>query len=278
MTAALPTGPPAVPILVIGDLRRREFREAAEAIRHGGDVMTVPSLSEAEDALATGRAQAAVIVLAQAYPGQFPARAVGRLRALAPLARVVGLLGSWCEGEARSGSPWPAAIRVYGHQWVAVWESELGRLRSGAATSWALPVTASEEERILFQASGPLREAPGRRGGVVAAATPSLEMYELLSAICRRRGLSVAWLRPDRPCRLDGAAAVLFDATDLNGAERSALRRIGEQLRPARTVVLMDFPRVEDRARARTAGAVAVISKPFSLEAVDWHLDRVLDG
>ena len=49
-----------------------------------------------------------VIVVAQAFPGQFSHQAIDRLRRLAPLARMVGLMGSWCEGEMRTGSPWPA--------------------------------------------------------------------------------------------------------------------------------------------------------------------------
>ena len=56
------------------------------------------------------------IVLAQAYPGQFSPVAIDRLRNLAPLARLIAILGSWCEGEPRSGHPLPGVIRIYWHQ------------------------------------------------------------------------------------------------------------------------------------------------------------------
>jgi hypothetical protein len=43
------------------------------------------------------------IVLLQTYPDQYSAAAVDRLRAFAPLARLIAIQGGWCEGEPRSG-------------------------------------------------------------------------------------------------------------------------------------------------------------------------------
>ena len=62
------------------------------------------------------------------FPGQFSCEAIDRIRTRAPLARLVGLLGSWCEGEVRSGQPWPGTIRIYAHQWPGRAEQELKRL------------------------------------------------------------------------------------------------------------------------------------------------------
>jgi hypothetical protein len=45
-------------------------------------------------ALAGGETPADLIVVAQTVPGEFPAERVDSLRRLAPLARVVALLGS----------------------------------------------------------------------------------------------------------------------------------------------------------------------------------------
>ncbi len=268
-----------LPVLMVGNPQRREFREAAETIGRTADLRIAATLADGETLLAEGGFTPAVLVLAQAYPGQFAADGVDRLRSLAPLARVVGLLGSWCEGEMRTGFPWPAAIRLYWHQWEPRWENEMRRLRAGVASSWALPVTASEEERGLCQAECRAAAPPRYGGGLVVVAAAGLEMYELLAAACRYRGLATARIRPDRcaaSLAFDGAAAALFDASDFSSSEEAVLGRLTECLRPAPALVLLDFPRVEDGDRARAAGAAAILSKPFSLDELDWHLDRLL--
>ena len=45
---------------------------------------------------------------------------------------------------------------------------------------------------------------------------------------------------------------------------------------PAPLIALLDFPRIEDVERARSAGAAAVLSKPLQLEDLFWHLERVV--
>ena len=115
-------------VLLLGSTARREFREARALLESQGRVTVAGEAESAAGLLADGQLAPDLIVVAQAFPGQFSAEAVDRLRALAPLARVVGLMGSWCEGEMRTGKPWPAAIRVYWHQWPARCVQELKHL------------------------------------------------------------------------------------------------------------------------------------------------------
>jgi hypothetical protein len=201
------------------------------------------------------------IIVAQAYPGQFSHAAIDRLRRLAPLARVLGLMGSWCEGEMRSGQPWPGAVRVYWHQWPARCGQELGRLAQGECPAWGLPVTASEEERLLAEAvvSWPPRH------GLIAICARSFDVAEMLATACRSCGYATVWLRPSRPGRVTGVAAAVFDGSDLCDPESDDLRRLAASIRPAPVVALLDFPRVEDRDRALASGATAVLSKPLQL-------------
>lgn len=259
-------------ILLIGDTSRAEFRDAVAGLRSAGRLDAPDGLAAAEDPLRTGQAAPDAIVLAQSFPGQFTPEAVDRLRRLAPLARVLGLLGSWCEGEMRTGRPWPGAIRVYWHQWPARAAQELARLADGDGSSWALPVTASEEERALVAADVPIEP----RSGAVAVRSPEFEMQAWLAEACRRRGYSTAWLRPGEVPEPDRFAAGVFDAVECDGAELAELRRFSEALRPAPVIALLDFPRAEDRDRALTAGAAAVLSKPLAVEDLFWQLDQVV--
>ena len=222
------------------------------------------------------------MVVAQAFPGEFSNQAIDRLRRLAPLARVLGLMGSWCEGEMRSGSPWPATVRTYWHQWPARCNRQLRRLTMGESCSWALPATATEEERLLADASqhsgadipvcpsesiGGRQEClPHRCQGLVAICSQSREMADWLSAACRSRGFVTLWQRDSAFARVEGATAGIFDAGDFSDDECESLQRFVSALRPAPVVALLSFPRIEDHRRALSAGASAVLSKPLMVE------------
>jgi hypothetical protein len=232
------------------------------------DLVDTPTIESAAELLASGEFTPEVIVVAQAYPGQFSHGAIDRLRRLAPLARVLGLMGSWCEGEMRSGQPWPGAIRIYWHQWPARCGQELGRLAQGACPAWGLPVTASEEERLLAEADA----AWPPRQGLIAIHARSFDVADMLAAACRGCGYATVWLHPSRPARVTGVAAALFDGSDLRGPEGDQLQQLAAALRPAPVVALLSFPRIEDRDRAVSLGAAAVLSKPLHLGDLWWHL------
>ena len=260
---------PNLSILLLGDTDRTEFREAEACLQRCGSVHHFSSTATASTALAEGQLVADAIVLAQAFPGQFSHQAVDRLRRLAPLARVLGLMGSWCEGEMRTGSPWPGAVRTYWHQWPARCERELQRLAQGHGSSWALPVTATEEERLLADTT----VAWPRRQGLIVIHSRCAEVHDWLSAACRSRGYSTVWQRPPDLTRIEGAAAALFDGSDLSGEEADRLRRLTAALRPAPVIALLNFPRIEDCNHAIAAGATVVLSKPLAVDDLFWELE-----
>jgi len=261
---------PELTVLFVGDATRAEFRDARASLDALARVVTAESLEDAAARVATGESLPDVIVVAQAYPGQYSAQGIDRLRRLVPLAPLLGLLGAWCEGETRTGKPWPAAIRVYWHQWPARARQELGWLREGIGASWALPITASEEERILAVSEQPFGPGQGRIGIV----SPQFEMQDWLAAACRRRGFTTVWIGEPFASQAPAVAAAIFDATDGCGAESERLRRLVGAVRPARVIALMDFPRAEDRDRLLDAGATAVLSKPFLIEDLYETLDH----
>ena len=257
--------------LVVGNTGRREFREACAAMRAQRPVIEAPGIDAACAILAGSEDVFDVIVVAEDCPGQYSEETIDRLRRLAPLARVVGLLGSWCEGESRTGRPWPASIRVYWHQWLPRFGRESARLDAGILGSWSLPVTAGEDERMLALADEPFPKRAGR----IAIYSPEFAMQDWLGEACRRAGYSTVWLRGNGPYAGSSAVAGIFDAGD-GDAEYETLRRLTADLRPAPVIALLGFPRVEDRDRALAAGATAVLSKPLLLEDLYWQLDRLI--
>lgn len=262
-------------VLLMGNTARPELAEARNGLDGLARVIPAADADAAAALLADEEIAVDVIVVAQAYPGQFSGEALDRLGRQAPLARVVVLLGSWCEGEVRSGRPIPGAIRVYWHQWPARCAQELGRLRRGLCASWCLPPTAVEEERFLALADQPWP----RREGLIAVHSPSFDMRDWLCRACRRAGYSTAEgdnliLALRKSGQSPGITAAVFDAIDCRGQELDDLKRWAAAVEPAPVIVLMSFPRVEDRDRVLAAGAAALLSKPLLLDDLFWQLER----
>ncbi len=262
-------------VLLIGDANRREFRAALSSLRRGGLPIVVPDVEAAAAQLGQGLAPE-LVVLAQAFPGQFSQTEVDRLRRLAPLARFLGLLGSWCEGELRTGHAWPGVARIYWHQWLPRADEELARMRQGVSTTWGLPDTATDEERLLLDAdSATTRQENTWRRGLLAIFTYRFEMSDWISAACRTRGYSTTWLRPDQPILVSGARAAIFDGNEAGEKEVEELRRLQRDLGAVPIIALLDFPRTSACQRMLDAGATAVLSKPLRLEDLYLQLDRV---
>ncbi len=258
-------------VLLVGDLRYAEFHHACRGLSECSQLATAESVAAAEQLLLTGQCAPDVLVLAQAYPGQCSAAAVERLRRLAPLARVVGLLGSWCEGEERTGRPWPAAIRCYWHQWPARAARQFQALQDGKPTAWSLPVTATEEDRLLCEA-----ELSGDgRSALVVVCSSNRSVAELLCDACSVRGWATVWLRRDWHAVVGGVRVGIFDGQDLSEAQLALLQQLCKLLEPAPILTLADFPRIEDVLRALQVGAAAVVSKPMRLADLFWQLDQL---
>ena len=264
---------PNLSILLIGDADRRVFRQARDCLFTLGHVQRAADAAAAAALLTDAQAAADLIVVAQSHPGEFSHADIDRLRQLAPLARIVALLGSWCEGELRTGRPWPANVRICWHQWPARAERNLRQLVAGRASAWTLPVTATEEERLLADADEPL--PTGR--GLIAVSSPVFALADWLMAACGRSGYGTVWLRPPSRSNVERATAIIFDGSECRGEELDELRRVATELAPAPVVALLDFPRSEDCDRAHAAGAAAVLSKPLCLADLLWQLERVIE-
>ena len=289
---------PTLPLLLIGDIARPELRAAlggehalAAGWRVAADVNSAAATIGAEGFVPE------VIVLAQAYSGQFSHAAVERLRRLCPLARLIGLLGTWCEGEARSGHPWPGVTRVLWHQWPWRGPRQLAALASGEPTPLLLPPTATAEEAVLAETQpiplSRLGEGPGVRA--VGAASGSLPqeriaivsrnraMANMLVAACRAWGL-VGWVErcethaaffPRLQYSVHHVNAALFDCAELDVSATGELVAFIRATATTHVAVLANFPRLDDVLRALAAGAAAVFSKPVDLNDVHAWLDSV---
>ena len=256
-------------ILWVGDAERPEFSPAAAELADLGQLTTRPELAAAFAWLRDAEPTADVMVLAQAYPGQFAQAAVDALRRLAPLARMISLLGSWCEGELRSGTPLAGTIRLYWHQWPARGRPELLRLARGDAALWALPATATDEDRLLAAAGD-----GAKRSGLVLVYAAEKTQAEWLMAACRLRGYTAVHMASATATQVEGAAAAIFDGGEFCPHEAEELRALAAAMPGVPIVALLEFPRIEDYHRALACGARAILSKPLVVDDLYWQLDQ----
>lgn len=274
----MPTAPRA---LLIGPWQRQEFQAARD---HLARRMTLQSVPDVAQALARLQCDAAValLIVAQSFPGEFSLRDAQQLQAAAPLARLCTVLGSWCEGAARSGRPWPGVARVYCHQLAARADAEDWPAAGEAPlAAWSLLPTIAPDELWLRRTEHPL---PPLSGLVLVCAGPgeTAETARTLTDLCHALGLRTVRLRPDRALHTRDADLVLYDAHRNRTQRLTQLRSLATQTRPARIVALVDFPRRDEIDEAIQAGCHAVLAKPYivddlvaSLQAALVHPHRV---
>jgi CheY-like chemotaxis protein len=250
-----------LPLLLVGDAGRDEFRDATAWLLRRGATQA-RDIAQALTLLDGGLTPAAIVV-AQASPGRFSSADIERLRRAAPLARVVTLLGTWLEGETRSGKPWPAALRVYWHGWPRRHAS----LRRARLALFDRHMSAGHRHQR--------RTHPGRLPTVARITRPTSHARHLRPIARYRRGASGN--RP--PNELAGqhppVDIALVDASHGSESAVEPLRRCKQALGDVPILAITGFPRIDQVRSLQSAGASAVLSKPFLVNDLLWHLNRL---
>lgn len=260
-------------VLLVGDDPDGEFAAAVNWL-HAHTALTAVTGVEAAAAHLEQGPPPDMVLLAQARPGQFTRGQVERLHRASPVSRLVALLGTWCEGETRSGRPWPGVVRIYWHQWRVRLAPALEPDAGCTPAWWSLPRTATAAEQVVRS----VQAIAGDRRGRVAIHARSWSQWDSLSDVCRLAGYTTAWLDSQRGPPLTGVTAVLWDAAACGADEVAQIRECVRQFAPAPVMVLLDFVRREDDARALAAGAAAVLAKPFQIADLLAELDRMVQG
>lgn len=251
-------------VLIVGDYAHPDFSVPRAWLQRNVDLAEAPTIQTALEHVRAMLMAPSTIVLAQSRPGQLSTHDVDVLHRAAPLARVVALLGTWCEGEPRSGHPWPGVPRVYWYQWQTRLVRELTspRLR-------VLPRTATPAEQ-LFQVMADIELG----AGPIAIHTPQRASFEALADAVRMGGYSAAWCRPGDPLLRQNVTAAIFDTTNVDAHVAHELARVAQQTRPAPLVVLIGYPRRYEIDQALAAGAATVVAKPFLVADLLGELAR----
>jgi hypothetical protein len=219
---------------------------------------------------------AELIVIAQERPGVISQRQVELLRREMPLAGVVVLAGSWCEGELRTGRPLAGVQRLYWYEFPIWWRRQMGRRTAGLCPDWATSFDRGVQ-RTLGNAECGVISSPNRGSGVVLLAASHWDVADALGDVLQRAGFSTVWERPTRPSAdVRGVVAGIWEGGQLDAGEEARLGAFCDRLRRdgAPVIALLDFPRRDRVDRALELGASGVLGKPWETGALVGAIQR----
>ena len=247
-----------------------EFAAASDWLARRASLTLIPdgpTLADRWPRLSTGGAPDWIILLS-GHPGEWGSAAVLRVRARFPLARVIHLLGSWQEGERRSGRPLAGTWPVLWHRWLPFFDREWRALEAGQPGQLAAPVTVGMAELVEVEGRW---QMPGRRRRVQVRAAAAVAAQGLVEA-CRELGHEVVEQQPEVVLGDESGwsreGLLLGNLAGEAGSERFLGRALGR-----RRLVISAGVRWQEVRQWLDDGVGGVIAKPFLLGDLAWWID-----
>ncbi len=246
--------------LAVGPWQQREFSAATSGLEAASGWPQLADLSAAYHALPEYEQPPELIFLAQPLPSTYSQDDIDRLQKLSPLTRLVIVVGSWCEGELRTGAPPTGVIRLYWYELATWWQAAIQRHAAGLCPLWSLPLDHPHSGRWTSDRSFTL---PVSKKLLVQIDTTDLAVFETLAFALRQHGISASWRGDGKS--VTAANAGIWDGSQLDARELRRLRAYCHETHGP-VLALLDFPRVEHFEQAKAAGATAVFAKPYVVE------------
>ncbi len=254
---------PRTRALLLGDSSNRDLADQVAFLERSCDVEYEQEIATACRRLCADAVD--LVVVAVASPGERPHDELNALRAAAPFTPILMLLGTWCEGEERTGKPWPSAIRLYAHQFIprvaAQLATELDRSEQGFEC-WSPPFTQTHEDRLLRDAT--LFQSSSRLS-VAIQATSSTAARALTDAL-EISGFAPVTLRHDGRLQQREFNAIVWDCGAGLDQDVPLLSAMRADSGDTPIVVVLGFPRPGDYDLASDLNVAAIVSKPFLLD------------
>ena len=184
----------------------------------------------------------------------------------------MALVGTWCEGELRSGRPWPGVVRIPLNTWRYRLEQELGLAESNGRSLAPLPRTAMAAERLESTlASRRRRTCRVAKAAIFSSRRTSCEA---IADMLQQLGIESVWQSEADAC-VGAVDIVVFDGWEQLAAHdsRSSNGRDGGF---SPQVLLLHFPRGEDYERAASSAITAILTLPLLLSDLAAVIDKIL--
>ncbi len=257
-------------ILFIGDQNHPEFSVVATWLATRGATIK-NDVANALSCLQAGFIPS-VIVVAQPWPGHVSTKQIELLRRTTPLAHLVSLLGTWLEGESRTGTPWPAVWRTYWHHWLPRFAEQLDRFEAGTDSVWSLPAMVSDEERLLHLSNTqPFNSSPLTK--TVVLISSHRETADSLADVCHGRNWQTVWIKSATEKLPKNIDLVLLDLEKQSAAK--VIPNLKSQIGKTPILALASFPRIDDIRQVQELGEISVVAKPFLITELTRQMESV---
>ena len=257
-------------VLLTGDYWHCDFR----ALIPNADCITtlVPTEKLSDEHLID--ASFDLIVLAASRRNQFSHDWVEAIRGKASPTPVVALLGTWCEGEQRSGEPWPGVQRIYWHQWQSRFAQFVRQLRSDQVCDWQLPATSNHADSAM-NFDSPNKPPTSDSRLIVGVSAVSDIHYQMIADASQAVAAELHWLeRQPSDESFEQLSLVVVDADSWNRDVKDRIQRIRNDLKiDTPIVLLLNFPRQSDLIAISAMGISDVVSKPFQLSDLELAIE-----
>ena len=267
-------------ILITGDYWHDDFRDFVT--QFNSPVTMIPQ----EQIGSAGSLQNFdLVILAESRRGQMDRKTVETLQKSLPTSPMVSLLGSWCEGEQRSGDAIPGVVRVYWHQWEGRYKDFLNALSEDKVANWALPATANESDRI--QAAVPAESERNLQRphflsqtspGMIGVSTRKRESYEMLADAVSTSDWNAFWIEQSSlpASRMPEFRVICIEADSVSDEIERRVSQFKKAYPMVPIIAVLNFPRVDDAYNAQSMGIHRVVSKPFQLVDLNHAINSVI--
>lgn len=266
-------------VVFIGKASHGEFAGALAWLQGRGELVLQPTVGAALAWLESSRLQPTAVVLGLTRRGEHGAEELMQLTRMAPLANTIALVGSWCEGETRSGKPANGWRRIYWHQFCRRAAGELFLAGSEAGVRGErhpglLPKTSSENERALAWSKRPLVTGSGR----IAVNTLKRVDYEALAKVCATVGYETCWCQEVAAELIEEADCVLWDRRGLQGHDLRELLAWRQRWEDLPVIATIGFPRPQDYQLIAQQVVRSIVGKPFLLAELVSALQETVEA
>jgi hypothetical protein len=251
-------------VWIVGDGEQAEFVAAIGWLQQSARCTTFECL-DAVFAASRGNKlgdEPASVVFLESRSGEFCAGDVERLHAAFPLARLVSLVGPWCEGPQRANGRMQGVSRVRWSDWENRLAREMGLASDGDSMPPPLPRTMTVAERIDRDSLAVQSEiCKGRR---IAICTGSRASFQAIAEAADYLGYAAHWQSDRLATQMPDCDVVVHDGWDQANDPAATPR-----------MLLLQFPRPEDFSRAASLGIGAVVAQPMLLSDFGGALLRL---
>lgn len=260
-------------ILVTGDYWHEDFRDVLSQMKVPTTLVALESLQEREPSAENYQA----VLLAQSRPDQFSHADLEFLQAKFPNTPIVSLVGSWCEGELRSGDPAGGGVRIFWHQWQGRYENFANEFNRSQVTNWHLPKTANDVDRVSETVLHLAAHDDGLNNNSthVGISAWTRDGYEMIADALNAFDFRCSWLESHKT-ESGTPDVICVNGNSLSTNLRDNVVHLRKVAPGAPVVAVLNFPRKIEVEEARDLGVVEIVSKPYQLVDLKFAIERVM--